>query len=108
MRSITWQGLGREIRDLDNVRCIKDENVKILVKEAKTKERWQNYFYKCFNGELIENSQRKELGYYGSQPNYHFCNTIREDEIKETLRKMPNEKVVGPSQIIVEVRNGLG
>jgi len=33
---------------LGDVRCIQDENVKLLVEEVKIKERWQRYFSKLF------------------------------------------------------------
>jgi len=41
----------RQTRDLSCVRCIKDEDGKVLVEDTKVQERWQSYFYKLFNGE---------------------------------------------------------
>ena len=38
---------------MGNVRCFKDEEGKALIEEAEIKERWQIYFYKLFDGELI-------------------------------------------------------
>jgi len=39
----------RRTRDLGSVRCIKDDDGKILVEEPKIRERWQSYFSKLFN-----------------------------------------------------------
>jgi hypothetical protein len=41
----------RKIRDLNQVKCIKDEREQLLVKEDEIKHRWQEYFDKLFNGE---------------------------------------------------------
>ena len=46
----------RKTVDLENIKCIKDEDGKLLVGEAKIKDKLQNYVYKLFNGERIENS----------------------------------------------------
>ena len=37
-------------RDLCTVRCVKDEDQKVLVRDEETKERWKEYFDKLFNG----------------------------------------------------------
>ena len=36
-------------RDLGTIRCIKDHNHKVLVKDTDIKERWEEYFDKLFN-----------------------------------------------------------
>ena len=50
----------RRTRDLNSVRCIKDEDGKVLVEEVKVQERWQNYFYELFNREGFDVSQHTE------------------------------------------------
>jgi len=43
------------------VRCIKNENGKVLFEDVEIKERWQRYFSKLLNGEVVEDSRsRKE------------------------------------------------
>ena len=37
-------------RDLDVIRCIRDENDKVLFEDAEIKERWQRYFFNLLNG----------------------------------------------------------
>ena len=44
----------RSTRDLGHLRCIRDENSKVLSKDAEIKERRQMYFSKLFNGEELE------------------------------------------------------
>ena len=41
----------RRTRDLGVVRCIKDEEGKVLTEDADIKERWQSFFAKLLNGE---------------------------------------------------------
>ena len=43
----------RKIRDLDVAKCIKDENGKVLSKDAEINERWQRYFSKLLNALLV-------------------------------------------------------
>lgn len=40
---------GRRMRDLGNLRCIQDEDVKVMIKDTKILERWQYFFFKLFN-----------------------------------------------------------
>ncbi|KAG5585502.1 hypothetical protein H5410_045936 [Solanum commersonii] len=41
----------RKARDLDQVKCIKDEEGKVLVEESSIKQRWRRYFHKLLNEE---------------------------------------------------------
>ena len=41
----------KKTRDLGNIRCIKGEDGKVLVKDTKIRERWRSYFSLLFNGE---------------------------------------------------------
>jgi hypothetical protein len=41
----------RKMRDLNQVKCIKDEMYQLLVKGQDIKQRWQRYFDNRFNGE---------------------------------------------------------
>ena len=40
----------KKTRYLGTIRCIKDNNLKVLVKDEEIKERWRDYFDKLFNG----------------------------------------------------------
>jgi hypothetical protein len=41
----------RKIRDINQIKCIKDRRDRLLVKDEKIKDRWREYFDKLFNGE---------------------------------------------------------
>jgi hypothetical protein len=41
----------RKIRDFNQVKCIKDETDRLLVKDDEIKNRWREYFNKLFNDE---------------------------------------------------------
>ena len=40
----------RETKDLCVVRCVKDKDQKVLVRNEEIKERWKEYFDRSFNG----------------------------------------------------------
>ena len=50
----------RRTRDLSSVRCIEDEDGKVLIEDTKVQERWQSFFYKLFNGERFDVPQDTE------------------------------------------------
>ncbi|XP_070039279.1 uncharacterized protein [Nicotiana tomentosiformis] len=39
----------RKARDLDQVRCIKDDNGRVLMENSQIKNRWHTYFHKLLN-----------------------------------------------------------
>jgi len=39
----------RKARDLDQVKCIKDEEGRVLLDEAHIRRRWQTYFHSLLN-----------------------------------------------------------
>ena len=41
-------------RDLGSVRCIKDEDGRVLVEDGEVRERWKDYFCKFFNEEGLD------------------------------------------------------
>ncbi|KAL5193749.1 LINE-1 retrotransposable element ORF2 protein [Glycine soja] len=43
------KGRERKTRDLDHVKCVKDEEGKVLMHEKDIKERWKVYFHNLFN-----------------------------------------------------------
>ncbi|XP_070013105.1 uncharacterized protein [Nicotiana sylvestris] len=62
----------RKTRDLDQVKCIKDKDGKMLMDEALFRRKWQTYFHKLLNeegnrcivlGELEHSKSRWDFGY---------------------------------------------
>ena len=93
----------RRTRDLGIIRCIKDENGRVLFDDAEFKQRWQMYFSKLLNGEMMEDFRSRRRESSESQLDPRFYEHISKDDIKESLRKMTNGKVEGPDQILVKV-----
>ncbi|XP_019232496.1 PREDICTED: uncharacterized protein LOC109213191 [Nicotiana attenuata] len=58
----------RKARDLDQVRCIKDDEGRVLLEGAQIRQRWQSYFHRLLNEERdrgivlgeLEHSERKK------------------------------------------------
>jgi len=94
----------RKTRDLGVVRCIKDEEGKVLTEDVEIKERWQRFFDKLLNGEGVRDDFSR--GEEGSDQ--LAGDHISKEEIREALKKMSNGKAVGPDQIPVEVWKFIG
>jgi len=50
----------RRTRDLSDIRYIKDENGKVLARDAEIKARWPRYFSKLLNGKVLEDFRSRE------------------------------------------------
>jgi len=98
----------RKTKDLDIVRCIKDENGKVLTDDAEIKKRWQRYFSKLLNSKVTKDSRSRDRECSERRPVPRICGHITKDDIKEALKKMTNGKTAGPNQILVEVWKYLG
>jgi hypothetical protein len=95
----------RKTRDFHQVKCIKDEADRLLVKDEEIKNRWRAYFDKLFNDE----SEKTTIELDDSiDTNKRFVRRIQESEVKETLKKMKIGKALGPDDIPIEVWRCLG
>jgi hypothetical protein len=95
----------RKTRDFHQVKCIKDEADRLLVKDEEIKNRWRAYFDKLFNDE----SEKTAIELDDSiDTNRRFIQRIQESEVKETLKKMKTGKALGPNDILIEVWRYLG
>ena len=72
----------KKTRDLGTIRCIKDHNHKVLVKDADIKERWKEYFDKLFNGNYVQDG---DLTILSEDLNHDFMRKIRFCEVKKAL-----------------------
>ena len=89
------------------MRCIKDEEGRVLVEGTKVKERWQEYFCKLFNREGLDISQLTKPMAREEQKNYKPGLPITKEEVKEALSRMKSGKAVGSDSIPVEVWKSL-
>ncbi|KAL5148302.1 Transcriptional adapter ADA2a [Glycine soja] len=100
------KGRERKTRDLDQVKCVKDEEGKVLVHEKDIKERWKAYFHNLFNDGYGYDSS--SLDTREEDRNYKYYRRIQKQEVKEVLKRMSNGKAVGPDNIPIEVWKTLG
>ncbi|ONM30467.1 Retrovirus-related Pol polyprotein LINE-1 [Zea mays] len=96
----------RKTRDLNQVKCIKDEMDQLLVKVQDIKQRWQRYFNNLFNGE--NGTIVIQLDDSFDDLNRCFVRGIQESEVKEALKRMKGGKAMGPDCIPIEVWKCLG
>ena len=72
-------------RDLDNVRCIKIEDQKVIVKDIDIKERWREYFSKLLNEDPIGGLRARENNTFAG---HAFHRKISVIEVKKVLARM--------------------
>ncbi|KAG5631295.1 hypothetical protein H5410_003012 [Solanum commersonii] len=98
----------RKARDLDQVKCIKDEEGKILVEETAIKQRWRSYFHKLLNekgeadivlGDLAHSERLRDFGY---------CRCVRPEEVVRAINRMSRGRATGPDEIPVEFWKSMG
>ncbi|AQL05931.1 Retrovirus-related Pol polyprotein LINE-1 [Zea mays] len=90
----------RKTRDVNQVKCIKDESNQLLVKNEEIKNRWKEYFNKLFNGG--NESSTIELDEPFDDNNRGFVRRIQEYEVKEALKRMKVGKAMGPDGIPIK------
>jgi hypothetical protein len=96
----------RKTRDVNEVKCIKDGDDQLLVKDEAIKRRWREYFDNLYNGEV--ESSTIELDDSFDDTSTCFVRRIQESEVKEALRRMKGGKAMGPDGIPIEAWRGLG
>jgi ferric iron reductase protein FhuF len=101
MMSTRWLNFEKETQETSTqVKCIKDEVDRLLVKDEEIKNRWREYFYKLFNNE----SEKTAIELDNSiDINRRFVWRIQKSEVKEALKKMKRCKALGPDDIPIEV-----
>jgi hypothetical protein len=91
----------RKTRDLNQVKCIKDEMDQLLVKGQDIKWRCQRYFDNLFNGE--NETMDTQLDDSFDDLNRCFVCGIHETKVKEALKMMKGRKAMDPDGIPIEV-----
>jgi len=90
-------------RDLDQVKCIKDDEGRILIQERDIKDRWKKYFHNFFNEgyEILPDFNRLDIGEEGR--NYNYYRQIQKQKVRAALKRMSSDMVVGPDNIPIKV-----
>ncbi|WP_272658120.1 hypothetical protein [Providencia sp. PROV105] len=93
----------RRSKDIVQVRCIKDENNKVLFLEKDIENRWMRYFDKLFNEGSESTIDFSNLNTLNKNREFYFYRRISKSEVREALKKMKCGKTVGPDNIPIEV-----
>ena len=89
---------GQRQKDVGHVRCMKDEQGKVLTSENEIQERWRSYFAKLMNEGAGDEVQGTEAG---SQ--IEEIQRVTFEEVESALRKMKKGKAVGRDGIPAEL-----
>ena len=98
----------KKSKDLDHIRCIKDEDQRVLVKDHEIKGRWRTYFEKLLNGDNTRELSRQGIGESSRSNNNYYFRRIRTQEVEEALRRTKIGKALGPNGILIEVWKNVG
>jgi hypothetical protein len=89
------------MRDITQVKCIKDAAERLLTKDEDIKNRWREYFDKLFNED--SESSFIELCISLDGLNRQFVRRIQESKVKDAFKRMKGGKTMGPDRIPIEV-----
>ena len=92
----------KKTRDLNQVRCIKDEKGKVVAKENAVKNRRRGYLHNLFNKGHERSTSLGELSNSEECRNYSFYRRIRKEEVVVALKKMKHRKTVSPDDISIK------
>ncbi|XP_070034759.1 uncharacterized protein [Nicotiana tomentosiformis] len=98
----------RKAHDLDQVRCIKDDDGRVLMEDSQIKKRWQIYFYKYLNEEGDRDIVLGELKHSESRHDFGYCRRIKAEEVVGAMSKMSRGRATGPDKIPVELWKCVG
>ena len=92
----------KSTKDITHIRQIKDERRVVIRKEKYIIIRWKDYFEKLLNEE------NERLIRDDGEPNDQLVGEVTREEVEGALKKMKNDKSIGPDEIPVEVWKALG
>ncbi|KAM3324817.1 hypothetical protein P3S67_005969 [Capsicum chacoense] len=78
----------RKGRDLDQVRCIKGEDGRVLVEDGHIKDRWQSYFHRLLNDKGDRAIELGELEHSEECRDFSYYRRFRVEEVREAVRRM--------------------
>jgi hypothetical protein len=89
------------MRDIIQIKCIKDAIEQLLTKDEDIKNMWREYFDKLFNED--SESSSIELDISSDDLNRQFVHKIQESEVKDVLKGMKGGKAMGPNGLPIKV-----
>ena len=81
------------------MRCVKDEDQKVLIRDEEIKERRRKYFDKLFNDSSTQDLD--DLTIQCQDMNHHYMRRISESEVKEALKMMKLRKVASRMEFLL-------
>ncbi|XP_070046698.1 uncharacterized protein [Nicotiana tomentosiformis] len=94
----------RKTHDLDHVKCIKDEEGRVLMEESQIRRKWQTYFHKFLN----EEGDRNIVEHSKIHRDFRYCRRIRVEEVEGAMRKKHRGRATGPDLTPVEFWKNMG
>jgi hypothetical protein len=95
----------RMMRDIIQVKCIKDATKRLLTKDEDIKNRWREYFNKLFNEDRVSSSIELDISL--DDLNNQFVCRIQESDVKDALKRMKGGKTMSPDGIPIKVWRSL-
>nr|XP_016515105.1 PREDICTED: uncharacterized protein LOC107831825 [Nicotiana tabacum] len=92
----------RKTHDLDQVKCIKDEEGRVLMEEDHIRRRWQTYLPKFLNEEGDRDIMLGNLEHSEMHQNFRYCRRIRVEEVRGPMCKMHRGRATRPDEIPVK------
>ncbi|KAM3216965.1 hypothetical protein P3L10_026408 [Capsicum annuum] len=89
-------------RDLDQVRCIKGEDGRVLVEDGHIKNRWQSYFHRLLNDEGDRAIVLGELEHSEECQDFSYCRRFKVEEVRQAVRRMRRGRATGLDEIPAE------
>ena len=90
-------------KDVQYVRVLKDENGNVMVNSEAVLKRWKEYFEKLMSEENNREPRTEEAKVVNKK-----VNCVSREEVKNALRRMKNDKAIGPDELPVEVWKCMG
>ncbi|KAG5590370.1 hypothetical protein H5410_040884, partial [Solanum commersonii] len=91
----------RKARDLNQVKCMKDEEGKVLVDDISIKQRWQRYFQKLLNEEGGGDIVLNDLAHSEGLRDFGYCRCFRIEEVIRAISRMSRGRATEPDEIPV-------
>ncbi|XP_016515105.2 uncharacterized protein LOC107831825 [Nicotiana tabacum] len=98
----------RKTHDLDQVKCIKDEEGRVLMEEDHIRRRWQTYLPKFLNEEGDRDIMLGNLEHSEMHQNFRYCRRIRVEEVRGPMCKMHRGRATRPDEIPVKFWKNVG
>lgn len=92
----------RKGRDLDQMKCIKGEDGKVLVEDVLIKKKWQSYFHKLLNDVEDRDIVLGELENTEKSRNFGYCRRFKVEEICKPIRKIRRYRATEFDEILVD------